>query len=156
LGRTRAKAYFNLGLGYNKVRDIFSRVRTLLEDGKTQVTWENISGRQEYEISTWSGVTITKRWKMNVSAGYTYNKYSSFDIEVNKYRNGGSFTSNMNTSIIPNDRWNFTTGLSFNRFSNPQGFGRWTTGMNMGVQHKMMKKRLTLTLNAIDPFVQNR
>jgi outer membrane receptor protein involved in Fe transport len=59
-GRTKPKYFINLGMGYNIVEDVFSTVRTLLPDGKTQVTWENISGRKEYEISTWNGITLTK------------------------------------------------------------------------------------------------
>lgn len=39
IGRTKPKYFINLGLGYNMVKDIFSRVRTLLPDGKTQITW---------------------------------------------------------------------------------------------------------------------
>ncbi|MCR6718783.1 MAG: TonB dependent receptor [Chitinophagaceae bacterium] len=156
LGRTRTKNYINLGLGYNRVRDIFSRVRTLLEDGRTQITWENISGRQEYEVSSWSGLTFSKKLRVNFSASYTYNVYSDFDRRVNKYRNGASFTSNLNSTYTRTDRWNFTGGFSFNRFANPQGFGRWTMSMNTGVQHKMFNKRMTVTLNVIDPFVQQR
>jgi outer membrane receptor protein involved in Fe transport len=52
MGRSKLGSFINLGLGYNIVKDIFSRVRTLLPDGKTQTTWENISGRKEYELSS--------------------------------------------------------------------------------------------------------
>lgn len=156
IGRTRTKGYVNLGLGYNRVRDIYSRVRTLLEDGRTQITWENISGRKEYEISTWNGLTLSKKLRANLSANYTYNVYSEFDRSVNKYRNGGSFTSNLNGTYTPTDKWNFTSGFSFNRFANPQGFARWRLSMNAGVQHKLLNKRLTVTLNVTDPFMQQK
>ena len=49
LGRTKPLYYINLGLGYNIVENIFSQVRTLIPGEKTQITWENISGRKEYE-----------------------------------------------------------------------------------------------------------
>ena len=42
-GRTKPKYFLNLGMGYNIVDDVFSQVRTLLPEGKTQITWENIS-----------------------------------------------------------------------------------------------------------------
>ena len=154
LGRTKNLYYINIGLGYNIVEDIFSQVRTLLPDGKTQITWENISGRKEYEISTWSGLTITKKLKTNMSASYTFNQYSSFDKMINRYRNGGSFTSNINSTFTPKDIWNLTGSFTFNRFANPQGFARWNWSMNIGVQRKFFAKRVTITANVIDPFVQ--
>jgi hypothetical protein len=156
IGNTKPKYYFNFGTGYNKVRNIFSQVRTLLSDGKTQITWENISDRKEYEVSTWSGVTLTKKLKVNGSASYTYNKYSAFDKAVRKFRDGGSFTSNINAVYLPTDLWNVTGGFNVNRFGNPQGFARWNTSMNMGIQRKFFKKKSSATVNVIDPFVNQQ
>lgn len=155
-GRTKRTYFINLGLGYNRVRDIFSRVRTLLNDGKTQVTWENISGRKEYELSTWGGLTLARKLRVNLSASYTYNQYSEFDRRVNGYRNGGSFNSNINSNYSPRDILQFTGGFTFNRFANPQGYARWNWSMNVGAQRKFFEKRLTVTVNVIDPFVQQR
>lgn len=154
LGRTKQLFYINLGLGYNVVQDIFSQVRTLLADGKTQITWENISGRKEYEVSTWGGLTINKKLKTNLSASYTFNEYSTFDKTVNRYRNGGSFTSNISSTFTPKDILNFTGSFTFNRFATPQGFARWNWSMNVGVQRKFFDKKLTVTVNVIDPFLQ--
>ena len=156
VSRTRSKYFINLGLGYNIVQDVFSTVRTLLPDGKTQVTWENISGRKEYEISTWNGITLSKKLKLNFSTSYNYNKYSSFDKTVRKFRDGGSFSSNLSYNYTLTDNWNFTGRFNLNRFANPQGYARWTTSMNLGVQRKLFSKKLVITVNAIDPFVQQR
>jgi hypothetical protein len=156
IGRSKTGSFINLGLGYNIVKDIFSRVRTLLPDGKTQITWENISGRKEYEVSTWGGLTITKKLRTNLSASYTFNQYSAFDRTFNRYRNGGSFTSNINSTFTPKDVWNFTGSFTFNRFANPQGYARWNWSMNTGIQRKFFAKRLTVTLNLIDIFSQQR
>lgn len=155
-GRTKTRYYLNLGAGYNIVEDVFSLVRTLLPDGKTQITWENISGRKEYELSTWNGVTITKKLKVNASASYTYNVYSDFDKTVRKFRNGGSFTSNLNSHFNPTDMWGITASFNLNRFANPQGYARWNTSMNFGLQRKFFNKRLILTANAIDPFTNQQ
>lgn len=154
LGRTKQLYYVNLGLGYNVVEDIFSQVRTLIPGEKTQITWENISGRKEYEVSTWGGLTINKKLKVNLSASYTYNVYGEFDKTVNRYRNGGSFTSNLNSTYTPKDILNFTGSFTFNRFANPQGFARWNWSMNVGVQRKFFDKKLIVTFNIIDPFLQ--
>lgn len=154
LGRTKQQYYINLGLGYNIVENIFSQVRTLIPGEKTQITWENISGRKEYEVSTWGGLTINKKLKTNLSASYTYNVYSDFDKTVNRYRNGGSFTSNINLTYTPKDVLNFTGSFTFNRFANPQGYARWNWSMNVGIQRKFFNKKLTVTLNIIDPFLQ--
>ncbi|MBL7741681.1 MAG: outer membrane beta-barrel protein [Chitinophagaceae bacterium] len=155
-GRTKTKYYINIGLGYNIVKDIFSRVRTLLDDGKTQITWENISGRKEYEVSTWGGLTIAKKLRTNVSASYTYNEYSVFDRTYNRFRNGGSFTSNVSTTYTPKDVWVFTGSFNFNRFANPQGYARWNWSMNTGIQRRLFNKKLTATVNFIDLFAPQR
>ncbi len=156
VGRTKPKYYVNLGMGYNIVEDVFSQVRTLLANAVTQVTWENISDRKEYELSSWNGVTISKKWKVNFSASYTYNKYSEFDKTVRKFRDGGSFTSNINSAFLPTDLWSIHGGFNINRFSNPQGYARWNTSMNLGVQRKFFRKKLVITVNTIDPFANQQ
>ena len=156
IGRTRTKYFLNLGFGYNIVEDIFSQVRTLLDEGKTQITWENISGRKEYEISSWNGITLSKKLKANASASYTYNAYSTFDKSVRKFRNGGSFTSTVGYNYTPTELWGFTGSFNLNRFASPQGFARWNTSMNIGIQRKLFNKRLVITANAIDPFVNQQ
>ena len=155
-GRNDRLYFMNLAMGYNIVKDIFSQVRTLLPDGKTQITWENISGRKEYEISSWNGYTITKGLKVNLSASYTYSTYSEFDKLAKKYRNGGSFTSNINSNYSPKDIWNITGSFNLNRFANPQGYAKWSTSMNIGVQKKFLDKKLVITFNVIDLFRQQQ
>lgn len=156
IGRTKTKYFVNLGFGYNSVEDIFSQVRTLLPDGKTQITWENISGRKEFEVSTWNGITLSKKLRVNFSSSYTYNKYSSFDRTVRKFRDGGSFTSNLNFIYNPTDMWSFNGGFNINRFASAQGFARWNTSMNMGLMRRLFNKRMTITLSTVDPFVNQQ
>jgi hypothetical protein len=156
VGKTKPKFYFNAGLGYNIIEDIYSQLRSLLPDGKTQITWENINNRTEYEASTWSGYTISRKLRINFSASYTYNQYGLRERTVNKYRNGGSFTSNLNSSFIPTDVWNITNSFTFNRFANPQGSVRSNVSMNLGVQRKWMNKQLITTINFIDPFTPQK
>ena len=151
-GRTKATYFVNFGLGYNKVEDIFSQIRTLLTDGKTQITWENISHRKEYEVSTWNGFTLNKKIKINWSASYTYNHYSDYDKTVRKYRDGGSFTTTLNGNYAIKDSWNFTGNFTTSRFANPQGSVSWNLSTNIGVQKKFLNKKFIVTLNFIDPF----
>lgn len=156
VGRTNKSFYANLGLGYNIVEDIFSQVRSLRSGGVTEISWQNISGRKEYELSTWSGYTINRFWKINLSASYSYNTYSEFDKTVRKFRNGGSLTSNFNTNYILKEIYTATGSFTFNRFANPQGKVKSSLSMNIGLQARMMKKKLTVTLNIIDPFLQQQ
>lgn len=156
IGRTKTKYFLNLGFGYNSVEDIFSQVRTLLPDGKTQITWENISGRKELEVSSWNGVTLSKKLRVNFSSSYTYNKYSTFDKTVRRFRDGGSFTSNLNFIYNPTDLWSFNGGFNINRFASAQGFARWNTSMNMGLMRRLFNKRMTITLSTVDPFVNQQ
>lgn len=155
-GRTRSRFYVNMGLGYNIIEDIYSQLRSLLPDGKTQITWQNINNRTEYEASTWSGYTISRKLRVNFSASYTYNQYGLRERTVNKYRNGGSFTSNLNSSFTPMDIWNLTGSFTFNRIANPQGTVRSNLSMNVGIQRKWLNKQLITTINFIDPFLQQQ
>lgn len=156
LGRNGDNYYTNLGFGYNVVQNIFSQIRNLVADGKTETTWQNIDDRHEYEVSTWSGYTVSKQFRMNFSASYTYNRYSQYDKEKNKYRDGGSFTTSFNTNYSPKDVWNFNGNFTLNRFANPQGTVRSNIRMNLALQRKLFNKRLVLTLNAIDPIFQQK
>lgn len=156
LGRNGDKYYTNIGFGYNIVQSIFSQIRNLQPDGKTNTSWFNIDDRHEYELSTWSGYTVSKQFRMNFSASYTYNKYSDYDREKNKYRNGGSLTTSFNTNYAPGTMWNINGNFTLNRFANPQGTVRSNVRMNIAVQRKFFEKKLVITLNAIDPIFQQK
>ena len=146
----------NVSLGYNALQNIYSSIRTLLPDGKTFTTWQNISGRKEYEASAWGGYTISKKAKANLSFGYTYNVYGVYDRTVRYFRNGGSFYSTLNGSYQFTDLMNANASFTFNRFANPQGTVRNTLSMNIGVQRKFFKKNFIVTVNIIDPFRQQQ
>jgi hypothetical protein len=152
LGRSKNSFYANLGFGFNSVEDLFSRLRIT----PTEITWQNISGRKEYEVSTWSGFSVNKKFRINFSASYIYNAYSAFDKTNRKFRNGGSFTSNLNTNYTWKDIYNATGSFTFNRFANPQGTARSNLSMNLSLQAKLLQKKLITTLNIIDPFAQQQ
>ncbi len=156
VGKTKDRYYANIGLGYNLVTAIYQQVRTLLTDGKTNITWENISNRREYEISTWSGYTFSQKLRLNASASYSYSVYSAFDRTVNHYRNGGTLTSNFNSNYAPSEWWNVNSSFTFNRFANPQGSVTSNISMNIAVQRKFIHKKLVITINAIDPIFQQK
>ena len=156
LGKTVQSSYFNLALGTNFIEDIYSQVRTLRADGVTEISWQNISGRREYELSTWSGFAITKQMRVNVSGGVTYNAYSEFDKQVRRFRNGTSFNSNVNAVYTWKQLYTATTSFTYNRFANPQGTVRGNLNTNFAFQAKMFKRKMTAGINVIDPFVQQK
>jgi outer membrane receptor protein involved in Fe transport len=156
LGRNGDNYYTNLGFGYNIVKDIFSQIRTLQPGGTTETSWFNIDDRHEYEMSTWSGYTVSKQLRMNFSASYTFNKYSEYDKVKNKYRDGGTFTTSFNTNYSPLDVWNLNGNFTLNRFANPQGTVRSNIRMNLALQRKLFTKKLVITLNAVDPIFQQK
>lgn len=155
-GKTKSKYFANVSVGYNLVEDVFSQIRTLQTDGKTIVSWDNVSNRQEFEASTWAGLTISRKLRTSLSASYSYNKYGTFDKEVRKFRDGGTFTSNFSTNYNPTDLWTFTGAFSFNRFANPQGTVRSNISMNIGAQYKLFKKKVIISINTTDPFIQQQ
>ena len=156
IGKWNKAYYLNASLGYNALQDIYSAIRSLQPDGKTTITWQNLSGRKEYEANTWGGYTLSKKSKINLSLGFTHNVYSAHDKLVNKFRDGSSFFSTLNGSYQFNDRLNSNASLTFNRFANPQGTVRNTLSMNIGVQQKFFHKKFIVALNVIDPFRQQQ
>lgn len=155
-GRTLTKFQMNFGLGYNRVEDIFATVRTLKEDGRTNVTWQNISGREELEANTWMNLNLSKGFRMNANASYTINRYSTYDREVNKYRNGASINGRINLIYAPVPDWNLSSTLQINRYANPQGTVRSTVSTIFGGQYRFWHKRLSATVQIIDPFIQQK
>jgi hypothetical protein len=156
IGKNKGSLYTNVGFGYNNVEDIYSQIRNLLPNGTTEIIWQNISGRKEYEMSTWSGYTFHRKLRLNVSASYTYNVYGDYDKTFRRFRDGGSLTSNLNTNYTFKELYTATGSFTFNRFANPQGTVRSNVSMNLGLQAKLMHKKITLTLNLIDPFTQQQ
>ncbi|HYH14807.1 MAG TPA: outer membrane beta-barrel protein, partial [Flavisolibacter sp.] len=156
LGTSKKRFYANLGMGFNMVDDVFNQVRTQLNDSTTQIMWQNSSGKKEYELSTWNGYTFSKKFKLNLSASYTYNVYSGFDKLQRNFKNGSSITSNLNANYNWTDLYNVTSSFTFNRFASPQGSSRSSLSMNLGFQGKFLEKKLTATLSIIDPFRQQQ
>jgi ferric enterobactin receptor len=155
-GTYQGKFYGNISLGYNKVKDIIQSIRTLIPDGKTQITFQNITDRSEYESSFWGGYTFSRQLRINVSAGYTYNEYSEYDRIRNKYRNGGSFYTGLNYNFILTDRISFDGNLRYSSYADPQGRSRSNLSQNLGIQTKYFNKRVILSLNFIDIFAQQQ
>ncbi|HUS02854.1 MAG TPA: outer membrane beta-barrel protein, partial [Chitinophagaceae bacterium] len=156
IGKWNSLYYINASLGYDELQNIYSSIRTLQPDGKTDITWQNISGRKEYQASTWGGYTISKKSKINISLGYTYNVYSQHDKDVRKFRDGGSLYSTFNGGYQISDLLNSNVSLTLNRFANPQGSVRTALSMNIGAQQKFLNKKLIISVNVIDPFRQQQ
>ncbi len=156
IGTYQGKFYGNLSIGFNKVKDIIQRIRTLIPDGKTQITYNNITDRKEYETSIWGGYSFSRQFRLNASAGYTFNEYSEYDRTFNRYRNGGSFYTSLNYNFILTDRVSFDGNLRYNSFADPQGRSRSNLSQNIGVQTKYLNKRLVLSINLIDLFAQQQ
>src|SRR5581483_3135973 len=104
--------------------------------------------------STWTGYTFSRQLRVNLGASYTYNQYSQYDRVTNNYHDGGSLYSNFNLTYTPTRLWNITGSFLFNRWANPQGTSSSYVSMNMGVQRKFFDRKLIVTLNISDPFIQ--
>jgi len=148
----KGKYYINTSLGYNNVKDVFYQIRTLLDGGKTQATWQNIANRKEYEASAWGGYTFTKRFRTNANIGYTFNQYSEAEKQLFKYQDGGSFYTGINFNYTPTNLLTFEGNTKYSSYADPQGRSRSNLSLNLGVQRKFMAKRLIIGINIIDPI----
>lgn len=154
VGKGTNNYYFNSSFGLNKVQNIFTQITTLQTDGTTRTTYENISNRTEYTVGSWSGYTFSRALKANLGLNYIYSQYGAYDKTVNKYQDNGSFYTNFNINYIPAKLWNLSLSCLYNRNGNPQGVSTATVNMNMGIQRKFFQKKIIVTLNVSDPFVQ--
>ncbi len=153
-GKSANNYYFNYSVGLNLVQNVVSQITTLQPDGVTYTTYENISSRTEYSTGTWSGYTFSHALKLNVGLNYLYSHYGAYDRAVNKYQDNGSFYTNVNLSYTPTPVWNLNVTSLYNRSGNPQGYTTATVNTTFGIQHKFWKKKLIVTLNVTDPFIQ--
>ncbi len=148
----KGKYYINTSIGYNNVKNVFYQIRSLIDAGKTQATYQNIANRQEYEASVWGGYTVSRKLRLNTSVGYTFNRYSEAEKILFKYRDGGSFYTSFNYSFMPNNLLTFEGNARYSSFADPQGRSRSNINMSFGVQRKFFNKRIIVNFNIFDPF----
>lgn len=152
----KGKYNFNASVGYNKVKDIFNTIRTLITQGKTQVTWQNIANRTEYEASVWGGISINKKWRVNSSMGYSFNKYNEQEKQLYKYRDGSNFYTTLNSTFTPNTLTNIELNVRYNSFADPQGRSRSNVSMSFGFLKRFLQRRLSVGINIIDPIFRQQ
>lgn len=148
--------YLNTSLGFNKVKNVFYQIRTLLDSGKTMATYQNIATRLEYEASCWGGYTFTKKFRANGSIGYTFNRYSDAEKILFRYQDGGSYYMSLNYSYLPTNLLTLEGNAKYSSFADPQGKSNSNLNLNFGVQRKLMNKRLIVGLNIIDPIMMQQ
>ena len=146
------KFSLNGSLGYNHVRDVYSSLRTLIDSGKTQTTYQNISDQDEFQGSFWTGISVTRKFRLNISAGYIYNKYGEREKELYRYIDGGSVYTTLNYTYAPDNLTVIEASNRYSSYANPQGKSRSNINMSISVQRKFLQKRLVVALAAIDPF----
>lgn len=154
MGYFKTKFNINLSLGYNYVKDIIQQVRDLVPGEKTQISFQNITDRKEYDATLIGGYTFSKKIRINFGGGYSFNQYSDYDKINNKYKDGATYYGSLNGSYIITDKITFETNLRYNSIADPQGRARSTLKQILGLQTKWFKKRVTLSVTAIDPFKQ--
>ncbi|HVZ25897.1 MAG TPA: outer membrane beta-barrel protein [Sediminibacterium sp.] len=142
----------NGNLGYNHVKNVFSSIRTLVDSGKTQTTYQNISDQDEYNGNIWTGITLSKKFRVSISGGFNYNVYSEKEKLLYNYINGGSYYSTITYSYAPDNLTILEANNQFNNFASPQGHSRSNLNMSLSIQRKFFQKKLIVGLSAIDPF----
>ncbi len=146
------KFNINANIGYNRIKNVFNSIRTLIDSGKTQITYQNISDQEELQASLWTGINITRKFKINISAGYNFNKYSEKEKLLYRYIDGGTFYTTFNYSYAPDNLTVIEANNRYSSFANPQGKSRSNINMSISVQRRFFSKRLMIALSAIDPL----
>jgi hypothetical protein len=148
----KSKFNVNANLGYNHIKNVFSSIRTLIDSGKTQTTYQNVSNQDEFSASVWTGITVTRKFRVNISGGYIYYKYSDREKLLYRYVDGATEYATLNYSYSPT---NITIIEASNRYSsyiNPQGKSRTNVNISLSAMHKFFNKKLIVSLSAIDLF----
>lgn len=146
------KFNINGSIGYNRIKNVFNSIRTLIDSGKTQTTYQNISDQEEYEASMWTGITLAKRLRISISGGYNYNKYSEREKQLYRYVDRGTFYTTFNYSYQPDNLTTIEANNRYSSYAGPQGRSRSNINMSISAQRKFFSKHLIVTLAAIDPF----
>lgn len=146
------KISVNAHLGYNRVNNVFTSLRTLIDSGKTQTTYQNISDQEEFQGSFWTGITVTKKFRLNISGGYTYNKFGDREKLLYRYIDGGSFYATLNYTYSPDHLTVIEANNRYSSYANPQGRARSNINMSISIQRKFFEKRMVVAFAAIDPF----
>ncbi len=151
---TYVKPQFNINtnLGYNHIKHVFNAVRTLIDNGKTQTTYQNISDQDEISGSIWTGITIAKALKLNLSGGFIYYKYSDREKLLYHYIDGATEYATLNYSYAINSITMIEASNRYGSYINPQGKSHSNINMSISVMHKFFNKKLTMSVAAIDPF----
>jgi ferric enterobactin receptor len=152
----QGKHYLNASLGYNRVGNIINTIRTLQPDGKTLVTFQNVATKHEYEAAVFGGYAFAKIFRVNASAGITYNQYADADRKKFGYRNGITSYLSTNYNIIIASAFTVDGSCKFSRFADAQGSARSNLAMSLGAQYKFFDRRLVVAVNAVDPFLPQR
>lgn len=151
-GYVDKKFNINGSVGYNRIKNVFNSIRTLVDSGKTQTTYQNISDQEEYQASVWTSITLAKRLRVSISGGYNYNKYSDKEKELYRYVDGGTFYTTFNYSYQPDNLTFIEANNRYTSYAGPQGRSRSNINMSLSVMRKFFKKHLNITIAAIDPF----
>ncbi|MDE3254300.1 MAG: TonB-dependent receptor family protein, partial [Bacteroidota bacterium] len=142
----------NGSVGYNRVKNVFNSIRTLIDSGRTQTTYQNISDQEEYQASLWTGFRVTKKLRVSISGGYNLNKYSDREKALYRYIDGGSLYTTVNYSYAPDNLTVIEANNRYSSYANPQGRSSSNINLSVSVQRKFMQKKLIVGLTAIDPF----
>jgi hypothetical protein len=148
----KTKFNINANLGYNHIKNVFNSIRTLIESGKTQTTYQNISDQDEFSGSIWTSITVTRKFRVNISGGYIYYKYSDKEKLLYRYVDGATEYVTLNYSYTPNSLTIIEANNRYSSYVNPQGKSHSNINMSISAMHKFYNKRLFVSLAAIDPF----
>ena len=148
----KSKFNLNANLGYSQIKNVFSSIRTLIDSGKTQTTYQNISDQEEFSGSMWAGITVTRKFRVNVSGGYIYYKFSEREKLLYKYVNGATEYATINYSYSPTKLTTIEANNRYGSYVNPQGKSNSNINIGLSVMHKFLNKKLIASLSAYDLF----
>ena len=148
----KSKFNINANLGYNHIKNVFSSIRTLIDSGKTQTTYQNVSTQDEYSGSVWAGITVTRKIRVNISGGYIYYKYSEKEKLLYRYVDGATEYATLNYSYSPTNLTIIEASNRYSSYVNPQGKSRTNVNISLSAMHKFFNKKLIVSLAAIDLF----
>lgn len=142
----------NGSVGYNRVKNVFNSIRTLIDSGRTQSTYQNISDQDEYQASLWTGFRVSRKLRVSISGGYNFNKFSEREKALYRYIDGGSLYTNFNYSYAPDNLTVIEANNRYNSYASPQGRSTSNINLSVSVQRKFLQKKLIIGITAIDPL----
>nr|WP_294896463.1 outer membrane beta-barrel family protein [uncultured Pedobacter sp.] len=140
-------------LSYAESNKIIERVKTVLEDGSSNTTYQNLANSSSLSFSVFGNYRASK--KQNLNASFTLSKIGYHSVANVAYNRNGY---NIKTSVGGNYAFGKKSFAELNIYyvknTAAQGVSSGTVQTQFGFKRNLFKNKFSLRVTAVDPFTE--